>query len=155
MEGAPLAEMQAGGNGGGDTLLTCVPSRLRSRNFPDLGLEVGVENRDLRQGAGSQSRIAKGIELSDKTDFMRAMPTLLGTLSPQFKQLPMVSSCAPGTVRCTCVQKGGGSMCALQGARRTGAFERPEANEVRSGGARSPSSAGTPFAITSGHLAFL
>ena len=61
VEGAPLAEMHVGGNGGGDTFLTCVPSRLRSRNFPDLGLEVGVEIRDLRQGAGSQSRIAKGI----------------------------------------------------------------------------------------------
>ena len=151
--GAPRREMQAGVNGGGDTLLTCVPSRLRSRNFPDLGLEVGVENRDLRQRAGTQSGIAKGIELSVRTDFMCAMPTLLGTLSPQFKQLPMVSSCAPGTVRCTCVQKGGGSMCALQGARRTGAFERPEADQVHLAGARSPSSAGTPFAVTCGHLA--
>jgi hypothetical protein len=145
--------MQAGENGGGDTLLTCVPSRLRSRNIPNLGLEVGVEIRDLRQGAVSQSRIAKGTDLCVQADFMCAMPTLLGTLSPQFKQPPMVSSCAPGTVRCTCVQKGGGSMCALQGARRTGAFERPEADEVRSGGARSPSSARTPFAVTGGHLA--
>ena len=84
---------------------------------------------------------------------MCAMPTLLGTLSPQFKQLPMVSSCAPGTVRCARVQKGGGAMGALQGARRTGAFERPETDQVHSAGARSPSSAGTPFAVTSGHLA--
>ena len=61
VEGAPLAEMHASGNGGGDTHFTCVPSCLRSRNFPDLGLEVGVEIRDLRQGAGSQSRIAGGI----------------------------------------------------------------------------------------------
>ena len=142
-----------GENGGGDTLLTCVPSSLRSRNIPNLGLEVGVEIRDLRQGAVSQSRVAKGTDLPVQADFMCAMPTLLGTLSPQFKQPPMVSSCAPGTVRCTCVQKGGGSMCALQGARRTGAFERPEADEVRSGGARSPSSARTPFAVTGGHLA--
>ena len=142
-----------GENGGGDTLLTCVPSSLRSRNIPNLGLEVGVEIRDLRQGAVSQSRVAKGTDLPVQADFMCAMPTLLGTLSPQFKQLPMVNSCAPGTVRCTCVQKGGGSMCALQGARRTGAFERPEADEVRSGGARSPSSAGTPFAVAGGHLA--
>jgi hypothetical protein len=142
-----------GENGGGDTLLTCVPSSLRSRNIPNLGLEVGVEIRDLRQGAVSQSRVAKGTDLPVQADFMCAMPTLLGTLSPQFKQLPMVNSCAPGTVRCTCVQKGGGSMCALQGARRTGAFERPEADEVRSGGARSPSSAGTPFAVAGAHLA--
>jgi len=114
-----------GENGGGDTLLTCVPSSLRSRNIPNLGLEVGVEIRDLRQGAVSQSRVAKGTDLPVQADFMCAMPTLLGTLSPQFKQLPMVNSCAPGTVRCTCVQKGGGSMCALQGARRTGAFRSP------------------------------
>ena len=114
--GAPRREMQAGVNGGGDTLLTCVPSRRRSRNIPNLGLEVGVEIRDLRQGAGSQSRITKGIELSVGRDFMCAMPTLLGTLSPQFKQLPMVSSCAPGTVRCARVQNGGGAMGALQGA---------------------------------------
>ena len=58
---------------------------------------------------------------------MCAMPTLLAALSLQFKQLPMVSSCAPGTVRCARVQKGGGAMGALQGVRRTGAFERPEA----------------------------
>ena len=50
--------------------------------------------------------------------------------------------------------KGGrGAMGALQGARRTGAFERPEADEVCSAGARSPSSAGTPFAVRGGHLA--
>ena len=72
--GAPHGEMQAGENGGGDTLLTCVPSRRRSRNIPNLGLEVGVENRDLRQGAVGQSRIIKGIELSVPTDFMCAMP---------------------------------------------------------------------------------
>ena len=67
--GAPHGEMQAGENGGGDTLLTCVPSRLCSRNFPDLGLEVGVEIRDLRQGAGTQSGIAgprsSGLVISD------------------------------------------------------------------------------------------
>ena len=57
MAGAPHGEMQAGENGGGDTLLTCVPSRRRSRTIPNIGLEVGVEIRDLRQGAGSQSRI--------------------------------------------------------------------------------------------------
>ena len=64
VEGDTRGEMQAGGNGGGDTHLTCVSSRLRSRNFPDLGLEVGVENRDLRQRAGSQTRNARGTELS-------------------------------------------------------------------------------------------
>ena len=84
---------------------------------------------------------------------MCAMPTLLATLPPQFKQLHARSSCAPATVRCVCVQKGGGAMCALQGARRTGAFERPEADEVRSAGPRSPRSAGTPFAVAGGHLA--
>ena len=81
------------------------------------------------------------------------MPTLLAALPPQFKQLHARSSCTLATVRYTCVQKGGGSMCALQGARRTGAFERPEADEVCSAGARSPSSARTPFAVTGGHLA--
>jgi len=44
-------------------------------------------------------------------------------------------------------------MCAQQRARRTGVFDRPEADQVRSAGARSPCSAGTPFAVTSGHLA--
>ena len=52
-----------------------------------------------------------------------------------------------------CAKGGWGHVRALQGARRTGAFERPEADEVRSAGARSPSSAGTPFAVTGGHLA--
>ena len=150
---AHRAEMQAHGNGGGDTHLTCVPSRRRCRNFLNLGLEVGVEIRRPEAGAGSQSRIAKGIELSDCGCSRCAMPTLLATLPPRFKHLPARSSCAPATVRCVCVQKGGGAMCALQGARRTGAFERPEADEVRSAGARSPRSAGTPFAVTGGHLA--
>jgi hypothetical protein len=58
-----------------------------------------------------------------------------------------------GTVRCVCVQKGGGAMCTLQGARRTGAFERSEAGQVRPAGARSPSTAGTPFAVAGAHLA--
>ena len=151
--GAPHGEMQAGVNGGGDTLLTCVPSRRRSRNIPDLGLEVGVEIRDLRQGAGTQSGIAGGTEFSVNTSCRCAMPTLLATLPPQFKHLPARSSCTPATVRYTRVQKGGGAMGALQGARRTGAFERPEADQVHLAGARSPSSAGTPFAVTCGHLA--
>ena len=151
--GAPHGEMQEGENGGGDTFLTCVPSRLRSRNFPDLGLEVGVEIRDLRQRAGTQSGIAKGIDFSVNTSCRCAMPTLLATLPPQFKHLPARSSCTPATVRYTRVQKGGGAMGALQGARRTGAFERPEADQVHLAGARSPSSAGTPFAVTCGHLA--
>ena len=151
--GAPRREMQAGENGGGDTLLTCVPSRRRSRNIPNIGLEVGVEIRDLRQRAGTQSGIAGGTEFSVRNTCRCAMPTLLAALPPQFKQLHARSSCTPATVRYTCVQKGGGSMCALQGARRTGAFERPEADEVCSAGARSPSSAGTPFAVTGGHLA--
>ena len=126
--GAPHGEMQAGENGGGDALLTCVPSRRRSRNIPDLGLEVGVEIRDLRQGAGSQSRIAKGIDFSEGNTCRCAMPTLLAALPPQFKQLHARSSCTPATVRYTRVQKGGGAMGALQGAGRTGAFERPEAD---------------------------
>ena len=150
---AHRAEMQARGNGGGDTHLTCVPSRRRCRNFPNLGLEVGVEIRRPEAGAGSQSRIASGIEFSVQYTCRCAIPTLLAALPPQFKQLHARSSCAPATVRCVCVQKGGGAMCALQGARRTGGFERPEADEVHSAGARSPSSAGTPFAVTGGHLA--
>ena len=64
--GAPHGEMQAGENGGGDTLLTCVPSRRRSRNIPNIGLEVGVEIRDLRQRAGTQSGIAGGTEFSQR-----------------------------------------------------------------------------------------
>ena len=151
--GVPCGEMQADENGGGDAYLSCVPSRRRSRNIPNLGLEVGVEIRRPEAGAGSQSGIAKGIELSDCGCSRCAMPWLLATLPPQFKQLHARSSCAPATVRCVCVQKGGGAMCALQGARRTGGFERPEADEVHSAGARSPSSAGTPFAVTGGHLA--
>ena len=59
------------------------------------------------------------------------MPTLLAALPPQFKQLHARSSCTLATVRYTCVQKGGGSMCALQGAQCTGAFERPEADDGR------------------------
>ena len=51
------------------------------------------------------------------------------------------------------LQKGGGAMRAQQGARRTGVFDRPEADQARSAGACSPCSAGTPFAVTSGHLA--
>ena len=45
-------------------------------------------------------------------------------------------------------------MGALQGARRTGAF-RTSGGRPGSflAGVRSPSSAGTPFAVTSGHLA--
>ena len=107
--------------------LTCVPSRLRSRNFPDLGLEVGVENRDLRQRAGSQTRNARGTDLSVSQHFLCAIPTLLATLPPRFKHHLTFCLRARATVRCVCVQKGGGAMCALQGARRTGAFERPEA----------------------------
>ena len=151
--GAPHGEMQAGENGGGDTLLTCVPSRRRSRNIPNIGLEVGVEIRDLRQRAGTQSGIAGGTEFSVRNTCRCAMPTLLAALPPQFKQLHARSSCTPATVRYTRVQKGGGAMGALQGARRTGAFERPEADQVHLAGARSPSSAGTPFAVTCGHLA--
>ena len=146
MEGETLGEMQADGNGGGDTHLTCVPYRLRSRNFPDLGLEVGVENRDLRQRAGSQTRNARGTDLSVSQHFLCAIPTLLATLPPRFKHHLTFCLRARATVRCVCVQKGGGAMCALQGERRTGAFERPQADQVRSAGARSPSSSRTPFA---------
>ena len=81
------------------------------------------------------------------------MPTLLAALPPQFKQLHARSSCTPATVRYTRVQKGGGAMGALQWAGRTGVFERLEADEVRSAGARSPSLARTPFAVRGGHLA--
>ena len=135
------------------TLLTCVPSRRRSRNIPNLGLEVGVEIWDLRQGAGRQSGNARGTDLSVLQHFLCAMPTLLATLPPRFKHLLTCSSCTPGTVRCVCVQKGGGAMCSLQGERRTGAFERPQADQVRSAGARSPSSSRTPFAVAGAHLA--
>ena len=62
-------------------------------------------------------------------------------------------SCTPATVRYTWVQKWGGPMCAQQGARRTEVFDRLEADQVRSAGARSPRSAGTPFAVAGGHLA--
>ena len=82
------------------------------------------------------------------------MPTLLAALPPQFKHLPARSSCTLATVRYTCVQKGAGAMCAQQGARRTGVFSiRPEADQVRSAGARLPCSTGTPFAVAGGHLA--
>ena len=64
------------------------------------------------------------------------MPTLLAALPPQLKHLHARSSCTSATVRYTRVQEGGGSMCALQGARRTRALERPEADEVCSAGAR-------------------
>ena len=153
MAGAPRRDMQVGENGGGDTPLTCAPSRRRSRNFPDLGLEVGVEIRELMQGAGSQTRNARGTDLSVSQHFLCAIPTLLATLPPRFKHHLTFSLRARATVRCVCVQKGGGAMCALQGARRIGAFERPEADQVRSAGPRSPSSAGTPFAVRGGHLA--
>ena len=82
------------------------------------------------------------------------MPILLATLPPQFKHLPARSSCTLATIRYTCVQKGAGAMCAQQRARRTAVFDRPEADQVRSAGALySPCSTGTPFAVTSGHLA--
>ena len=59
----------------------------------------------------------------------------------------------PGRTLHVRVQTGAGAMCAQQRARRTRVFDRPEADQVRSAGARSPCSAGTPFAVTSGHLA--
>ena len=126
-------------------------------NSSSLGLEGGVENRDLRQRAGSQSGNARGTDLSVLQHFVCAMPTLLATVPPRFKHHLTFCLCARATVRCVWMQMGGGAMCTLhlQGARarRTGAFERPEADQVRSAGARSPSSAGTPFAVTGGHLA--
>ena len=61
VEDAPSGEMQVCGNGGGDPYLSCVPSRGRSRNIQNPGLEVGVEIRRPEAGAVSQSRIAKGI----------------------------------------------------------------------------------------------
>ena len=153
VEGEPCGEIHGRGNGGRDTYLSCDAARRRSPNIQNLGLEVGVEIRRPEAGAGSQSRIAKGTEFSQPYCSRCAMPWLLATLPPQFKQLHARSSCAPATVRCVCVQKGGGAMCAQQRARRTGVFDRPEADQVRSAGARSPSSAGTPFAVTGGHLA--
>jgi hypothetical protein len=153
MEGQSCGEIHGRGNGGRDAYLSRDAARRRSRNIPNPGLEVGVEIRRPEAGAGSQSRIADGIELSERNTCRCAMPILLGTLSPQFKQLHARSSCAPATVRYTRVQKGGGAMGALQRARRTGAFEHPEAHQVHLAGARSPSSAGTPFAVTGGHLA--
>ena len=74
----------------------------------------------------------------------------------------MVSSCAPAhyTLRVRAIAGGGATshmpMGALQragGAAHRGAFERPEADQVHLAGARSLSSAGTPFAVPSGHLA--
>ena len=126
--GAPRREMQAGVNGGGDTLLTCVPSRRRSRNIPNLGLEVGVEIRDLRQRAGTQSGIAGGIDFSEGNTCRRAMPTLLAALPPQLKHLHARSSCTPATVRYTRVQKGGGAMgarCRGRGAPGLSNVRRP------------------------------
>ena len=122
-------------------------------NSSSLGLEVGVENRDLRQRAGSQSGNARGTDLSVLQHSLCAMPTLLATVPPRFKHHLTFCLRARATVRCVWMQMGGGAMCTLQGARRTGTFERPEADQVRSAGARSPSSAGTPFAVTGGHLA--
>ena len=61
--------------------------RRRRRDFPNPGLEVGVEIRDLRQGAGSQDGIAEGIDFCDRGCFRGAMPTLLTTLAPRFKQV--------------------------------------------------------------------
>ena len=119
--GAPHGEMQAGENGGGDTLLTCVPSRRRSRNIPNIGLEVGVEIRDLRQRAGTQLGIAGVTAFSVQYTCRCAMPTLLAALPPQFKQLHARSSCTPATVRYTRVQKGGGAIgCAAGGAAHRG-----------------------------------
>ena len=93
--------------------------RRRRRDFPNPGLEaVGVEILGLEAGAGSQSGIAKGIVFLTPD----AMPTLLATLPPSFQASSNARSCAPATVRYTCVQKGAGAMCAQQRARRTGAF---------------------------------
>ena len=78
----------------------------------------------------------------------------MAVLMLRFKHFPNMQFMHTGhrTLR-VCVQKGGWAMCALQGARRTGAFKRSEAGQVRPDGDRSPSSAGTPFAVTGGHLA--
>ena len=103
-------------------------------NSSSLGLEVGVENRDLRQRAGSQSGNARGTDLSVLQHFVCAMPTLLATVPPRFKHHLTFCLRARATVRCVWMQMGGGAMCTLQGARRTGTFERPEADQVRSAG---------------------
>ena len=81
------------------------------------------------------------------------MPTLLAILPPQFKPFPRAVHAHRPPYATRGVQKGGGPMCAQQGARRTGGFDRPDADQVRSAGARSPRSAGTPFAVAGGHLA--
>ena len=108
---------------------------------------------DLRQGQALNRGLRAELNFHSVTNSRSAMPTLLAALTPRFKHLPTHSSCTLATVRYTCVQKGAGAMCAQQRARRTGVFDRPEADQVRSAGARSPCSAGTPFAVTSGHLA--
>ena len=143
----PCGEMQAGEIGGGDAYLSCVPSRRRSRNFPNLGLEVGVEIRRPEAGAGSQSGIAEGTDFCERACFRGAMPTLLATLPPRFKHLPARSSCAPATVRCVCVQKGVGPCARYRGrgapgpsnARRPTRFARPVPARRARPGPRSPS----------------
>ena len=122
------ASAEVGVNGGGGAYLSCSPSRGRCRNIQNPGLEVGVEIRRPEAGAGTQSGTAKGIDFSDTGCSRCAMPTLLATLPPRFKHLPARSSCTLATVRYTCVQKGGGAMCAQQQARHTGVFDRPEAD---------------------------
>jgi hypothetical protein len=71
-----------------------------------------------RRAGGRQSGrgIAEGIDVCDHGCFRGAMRTLLATLPPRFKQVLTRSSCAPATVRYTCVQKGAGTMCGARGA---------------------------------------
>ena len=153
--GAPRREMQAGVNGGGDTLLTCVPSRRRSRNIPNLGLEVGVENRDLRQRGGDS------IGDCGRNRIFTALLTQGAQCLHYWQPFPRSSSNFTRAVHAhqppyatRACKRGVGPCARCRGRGAPGPSNRgPEADEVRSGGARSPSSAGTPFAVTGGHLA--
>ena len=83
---------------------------------------------DLRQGQALNRGLQRElICLSMDAQGVQCL-TLLATLPPRFKYLPARSSCTLATVRYTCVQKGGGAMCAQQGSWRTGVFDRPEAD---------------------------
>ena len=154
---AERSEMQARGTGGRDTYLSCAPSCRRCRTLKKRCLEVGAKIRRPGAGAGTQSGIAKGIEFSQPYCLRCATPWLLTTLPPRS---PRGSSTFPRAVHvhrppyAACVRKRGVGPCArcrgrgapgLSNARSPTRFIRP--------GARSPCSAGTPFAVTGGHLA--
>ena len=98
-----------------------VPSNVEEldvvlENSSSLGLEVGVENRDLRQRAGSQSGNARGTDLSVLQHSLCAMPTLLATVPPRFKHHLTICLRARATVRCVWMQMGGGAMTHVHAA---------------------------------------